>query len=255
MVRTSQKFYSDRKSKNAFLRQVRPRLPSSYVTFKITCAEAENVIEQSPFDKISILANLNKRSFRDLVMRARRDTKELIERAALKLFVRDGVAATSIKDIAREAGVSQGAMYNHFASKDELAWLLFSDNFTKIGADLRQIAREESDIRSKFRSITAYIFERYDCDPLLISYCFLVRHKHLTKVGTRLGNPYLVIRAVIEGEARRKNIPPQDLDVAAALATGAIMQMIDTHIFGPLKGSLAPHANATADACVAILEA
>lgn len=187
-------------------------------------------------------------------MRAHRDTKELIERAAFKLFVRDGVAATSIKDIAQEAGVSQGAMYNHYASKDELAWLLFSDNFTEIGADLRQIAREESDIRSKLRSITAYIFDRYDRDPLLISYCFLVRHKHLTRVGTRLGNPYLVIRTVIEGEVRRKNIPPQELDVAAALVTGAIMQMIDTHIFGPLKGPLAPHANAVADACVAILE-
>jgi len=188
-------------------------------------------------------------------MRPRRDTKELIERAALKLFVANGVAATSIKDIAREADVSQGAMYNHYASKDELAWLLFSDNFTEIGADLRRIAREESDIRSKLRLITAYIFERYDRDPLLISYCFLVRHMHLTQVRTRLGNPYLVIRTVIEGEVRRKNIPPQELDVAAALVTGAIIQMIDIHIFESLKGPLAPRANAVADACVAILEA
>ncbi|MCZ6587848.1 MAG: TetR family transcriptional regulator, partial [Alphaproteobacteria bacterium] len=42
-------------------------------------------------------------------MRARKNTKELIEQAALKLFVGQGVAETSIKDIAREAGVSQGA--------------------------------------------------------------------------------------------------------------------------------------------------
>jgi AcrR family transcriptional regulator len=187
-------------------------------------------------------------------MRARRDTKELIERAALKLFVREGVAATSIKDIAREAGVSQGAMYNHYASKDELAWSLFSENFTLIGTDLRRIAREESDIRSKFQSITTYIFERYDHDPLLISYCFLVRHRHLTKVRTRLGNPYLVIRTVIEGEVRRKNIKQQELDVSAALVTGAIIQMIDTHIIGSLAGPLAPRANAVADACVAMLE-
>lgn len=188
-------------------------------------------------------------------MAARRDTKELIERAALKLFVRNGVAATSIKDIAREADVSQGAMYNHYASKDELAWLLFSDNFTEIGADLRRIAREEGDIRSKFRLITSYIFERYDRDPLLISYCFLVRHMHLRQVQTRLGNPYLVIRTVIDGEVRRKNIPPLELDVAAALVTGAIIQMIDIQIYGSLKGPLAPRANAVADACVAILEA
>lgn len=187
-------------------------------------------------------------------MPARKDTKERIERAALKLFVENGVAATSIKDIAREADVSQGAMYNHYDSKDDLAWLLFSDNFTEIGADLRQIAREESDLKSKFRLITAYIFERYDRDPLLISYCFLVRHRHLTQVRTRLGNPYLVIRTIVEGEVRRKNIPAQELDVAAALVTGAIIQMIDTHIVGALKGPLVPRADAVADACVAILE-
>ena len=188
-------------------------------------------------------------------MSARKNTKELIERAALKLFVEQGVAETSIKDIAGEAGVSQGAMYNHYASKDELAWLLFSDNFTEIGADLRQIAREERDLKSKLRSITRYIFDRYDRDPTLISYCFLVRHMHLMQVRTRMGNPYLVIRAIIEGETRRKNIRPQELDVAASLVTGAIMQMIDMRIYGSLKGTLSQHANAVADACVGILEA
>ena len=188
-------------------------------------------------------------------MAARKNAKELIERAALKLFVEKGVAETSIKDIAREAGVSQGAMYNHYESKEELAWLLFSDNFTEIGADLRRIAREDIDFRSKFRSITEYIFDRYDRDPVLISYCFLVRHAHLTQVHTRMGNPYLVIRAIIEGEIRRKNIRPQALDVATSLVTGAIIQMIDMRIYGSVKGSLVQHANAVADACVAILEA
>ncbi len=210
---------------------------------------------KTPIDKLAFSSKMNKRSFRAYVMQVRRDTKELIERAALKLFVANGVAATSIKDIAREAGVSQGAMYNHYASKDELAWLLFSDNFFEIGADLRRIAREHSDIGSKFRSITAYIFERYDSDPLLISYCFLVRHMHLTQMRTRLGNPILVIRTIIEAEIRRKNVPPQNLDAAAALVTGAIIQMIDSHILGLLKGRLTPHADTVADACVAILRA
>jgi AcrR family transcriptional regulator len=198
---------------------------------------------------------MNERSFMKYVMGAGRNTKELIERAALKLFVERGVAETSIKDIARDAGVSQGAMYNHYDSKEELAWLLFSDNFTEIGADLRQIAREESDLRSKLRSITTYIFNRYDRDPTLISYCFLVRHMHLMQVRTRMGNPYLVIRSIIEGETRRQNIRPQELEVASSLVTGAIMQMIDMRIYGSLKGSLAQHANAVADACVTILEA
>ncbi|MEE9208885.1 MAG: TetR family transcriptional regulator, partial [Kiloniellales bacterium] len=59
-------------------------------------------------------------------MRNGTDTRERIERAALKLFATKGVAATSIRDIAKAAGVSLGAMYNHYPSKDDLGWLLFS---------------------------------------------------------------------------------------------------------------------------------
>lgn len=188
-------------------------------------------------------------------MSTRKNTRELIERAALKLFVENGVAGTSIKDISREAGVSQGAMYNHYKSKDELAWHLFADNFVEIGADLRRIARGDFDLRTKLRLVTEYIFDRYDRDPLLISYCFLVRHAHLMQLRASLGNPYLVVRTIIEGETRRKNIAPRELDVATSLVVGAIMQMIDMRIYGSIKGALQPHANAVADACSTILEA
>jgi len=56
------------------------------------------------------------------------ETKERIERTALQLFVERGVAETSVREIAEAADVSQGAMYNHYASKDELAWSLFATN-------------------------------------------------------------------------------------------------------------------------------
>lgn len=40
--------------------------------------------------------------------------------AAQALFVRSGVARTSIDEIVSAAGVSKGGFYHHFASKDEL---------------------------------------------------------------------------------------------------------------------------------------
>ena len=44
-------------------------------------------------------------------------TRERIERAALKHFVEQGIAETSIRNIADTAHISLGAMYNHFSSK------------------------------------------------------------------------------------------------------------------------------------------
>ena len=53
--------------------------------------------------------------------------KPRIERAALEAFVADGVDATTTKAIAARAGVSEGAIYRHWKSKDALAVGLFMD--------------------------------------------------------------------------------------------------------------------------------
>jgi AcrR family transcriptional regulator len=51
--------------------------------------------------------------------------KRHILRAAMKLFSEHGLAGTSIRDIARESGYTNPALYKHFASKDRLAVHLF----------------------------------------------------------------------------------------------------------------------------------
>lgn len=47
-------------------------------------------------------------------------TRHLLLDAAAELLHRDGYAATSMVDISREAGVTKGGLYFHFASKDEV---------------------------------------------------------------------------------------------------------------------------------------
>jgi AcrR family transcriptional regulator len=51
--------------------------------------------------------------------------KRQILRAAMKLFSAHGLDATSIRDIARESGYTNPALYKHFAGKEELALHLF----------------------------------------------------------------------------------------------------------------------------------
>jgi AcrR family transcriptional regulator len=48
-----------------------------------------------------------------------RRREEILE-AAKACFARKGFHATSMRDIYRECGLSPGAVYNHFASKDEI---------------------------------------------------------------------------------------------------------------------------------------
>src|SRR5258707_665010 len=60
-----------------------------------------------------------------------------VERAALDLFAEKGVDGVSIAEIAQAAGVSQGALYRHHPSKEDLAWALFSTAYLRNGAGRR----------------------------------------------------------------------------------------------------------------------
>jgi len=48
------------------------------------------------------------------------ETRSAILEAAVRIFAIKGVARTSLDDIAREAGVTRGAIYWHFANKTDL---------------------------------------------------------------------------------------------------------------------------------------
>lgn len=50
----------------------------------------------------------------------RPDTRNEVRREALRLFAERGYAAVSMRDIGEAVGVRQGAIYNHFASKQDL---------------------------------------------------------------------------------------------------------------------------------------
>lgn len=52
--------------------------------------------------------------------RIRQMAKEKILEAAMDLFIRQGYHATSISDVAKQAGISKGLLYNYFSGKEGL---------------------------------------------------------------------------------------------------------------------------------------
>lgn len=61
----------------------------------------------------------------------RTTTRKAILTAALELFATNGYDATSVGDILTAAGISRGAMYHHFASKEDV----FAAVFMQTSAD------------------------------------------------------------------------------------------------------------------------
>lgn len=182
-------------------------------------------------------------------------TKERIDRTALQLFVERGIAETSIKEIAEAAGVSQGAMYNHYESKDQLAWTLFASSFSEIGAEFRYRAYANKTLDGQILAIVKYCFEQFDKDRMTLTYVFFARHSFLKKYTPELGNhPYMVMRTIVSEAMRRKEIPRSDPEVAASMVIGAITQVIDTKILGRIKTRLSGLSTRVAKACVQMLK-
>jgi AcrR family transcriptional regulator len=181
------------------------------------------------------------------------DTKERIEKAAIRVFVRKGIAGASMRDIAGEAGVSLGAIYNHFPSKEELAWALFSRSWGEIGKALRERAKGAKALAQQVRAMVRYVFESFDEDWELVTYVFLSRHEHLRHVTGNMPNPHLAFRITIVEAMARGEIPRQEPDLATAMVMGAIIQVIDVKILGRVRGKLSGQVDAVAGACARLL--
>jgi len=71
-------------------------------------------------------------------------TKARIRDAALKLFGSEGVAATSLRAVARAAGVSPGLVVHHFASKEGLIRAVDEAVIARINLALSEVPIEGS---------------------------------------------------------------------------------------------------------------
>lgn len=70
---------------------------------------------------------------------------------ALGLFVRRGLSATRIADIAAAAGISQGLAYHYFPSKDAIFTALLDEAFRKINAACKALEAREGPAHLKIR--------------------------------------------------------------------------------------------------------
>jgi AcrR family transcriptional regulator len=68
-----------------------------------------------------------------LRQRGEEQTRERILGAAAEWFGTHGYAATSIRDLAREVGVTVGAIYVHFPSKERLLVAVYEEGVRRIG--------------------------------------------------------------------------------------------------------------------------
>jgi AcrR family transcriptional regulator len=181
--------------------------------------------------------------------------KTKVERAAVDLFAANGFDGVSIADIAGAAGVSQGALYRHYASKEELAWALFSTGYLRTGRELDQIRTGEAEFEAAVTAMTAHFCALYDADPTLFRFMLITQHGFLPRIPSGSRTPVDAIADLVGDAIAENQLKPIDPALGAAVVMGVILQAATFHIYGRLGGSLAARAPMLGRAAIAAVAA
>ncbi|HEX3860944.1 MAG TPA: TetR/AcrR family transcriptional regulator [Stellaceae bacterium] len=181
--------------------------------------------------------------------------REKVENSAIELFAAKGVDGVSIGEIASLAGVSQGALYRHYVSKEELAWSLFSTAYLRTGAELDDIRRRNPDFPTRVTAMVGHFGALYDSDPALFRFMLIVQHDLLPRIGTLHRTPVDALADTVAAAVDAGEVAAVDPAAAAAVIMGVVLQTAVFHIYGRLHGSLAASSPRLANAALAAVAA
>ncbi len=99
--------------------------------------------------------------------------QEEIKKAVLDIVKTEGIKSVSTKNLAKYAGISEGAIFRHFKSKREIILSIINDVSTDLVESLRKIALDQSDPEKRlFKficSTISYLTENSGITMLLFS--------------------------------------------------------------------------------------
>ncbi len=165
---------------------------------------------------------------------ARRDQ---ILSAAKRCFLRDGFHATSMQDLFAEAGLSSGAVYRYFASKDEVIIAIAEENMLDVVAMVHDVASRQPgrSIGTVLADIIT-ILKTKDADYGLARLAVLAWSEGLRNPGlaSRFADLFAQIRAdlteIVRNHQRAGNlpshVPAEELaSLFVSIVPGSVLQL------------------------------
>ena len=165
------------------------------------------------------------------------DTRERIEKAAIRLFVEKGVTETTVRDIARAVDISEGALYRHFDSKDELVWQLFERHYVAVRRSTPGAGTPRRPHARKLAAMIRGFCRAHDENPTLFRFLLFVQHGQLSKLAPGRRRRSTWFAPCSRGD-RSEEIPAQHADLATALVFGVVLQPVQFAAYGRLPSAM-----------------
>src|SRR5262245_34851224 len=157
--------------------------------------------------------------------------------AAMECFASSGFRGTTTREIASRVGITEAALYRHFASKEALYSAIIARKIEGSGADpvaAHEAAAAAGDDREVFGGLARRMIERVEADPAFI------RILHFTALeGHSLAEPFFASRVLrirefltsyIARRIRAGAFRPVDPVIAARAFLGMVSDYLNVRV-------------------------
>jgi AcrR family transcriptional regulator len=182
--------------------------------------------------------------------------KDAILRAALACFAEVGYDATRVRHVAERAGVSEAALYRHFASMESLAQELYSHHFGDYARRLDQ-STSEGTTEERLRRAVRTTLTVYRAEPAAFTFALLRTPTFLPNLPAGTQYPIEILERIIAAGQRRRELRTGQPNLLAAIFLGCVLRpIILAHLAAPGALNLlttTKHDRVIEDAAVAAL--
>lgn len=183
----------------------------------------------------------------------RMDTRVELRNAAVRLGVREGVQGASIRTIAREAGVTEGAVYKHFVNKDELIREAYTAIVEEMARDKLVLLRADLPFVHALRAWVKLTFEYFDGNRDAFTYVLLMPQHMAGAIGEVYNSQGDVFRAFLKKAQERGEAKGMDLGLGYALFTGVVLNIPRLINEGTLEGPAERYGDEIAEVVIQML--
>ncbi len=174
---------------------------------------------------------MNTDSSKRLRDRFREETQAAILASAESIFSRNGLHAASMNEIARDAGIAVGTLYNHFKDREAILTALLDARRTELVEQMDRVLEESKDqsFKVQLQAFLAALFQHMQAHWQF--FVILVQGEHgsdrhalvsVSKPKATLKEVYFRLETLVKHGVKRKELRPKCADLLPVAMMGMI---------------------------------
>lgn len=165
---------------------------------------------------------------------AREEKRTEILRAAARVFFVNGFEGTRIEDVAKEAGIGKGTVYEYFESKQQLFDEMVSYNRERHLKNIKEALEKGRTFREKFielaRYQTNFLKEHNSVFNLIARSKMMAREVGALMMEHNIRMEEIIKKVLEEAILRKELRPDLNTDIAAGMVIGTINQYCNKRV-------------------------